>query len=91
MASARGRSGAFGQASQGPHPRAAYFTTLDKATPYLAAKLLIPRTKLAYAFHFGDAGDLEPLPGGRGHFILYSSADYFVESPRQIWQGPTGL
>jgi len=75
----------------GPHPRAAYFTILDPTTPYLAAKLLIPRAKLAYSFHFGDVGDLQPLPGGRGHFIVYSPADYPVEQGRQIAHGTTGL
>ena len=75
----------------GPHPRAAYFTTLDESTRYLAARLLIPRDKLSYVFAFSDAGDLKPLEGGRGQFVFYSLDDYDVEETRHLRKGATGL
>jgi hypothetical protein len=75
----------------GPHPRAAYFTTLDENTKYLAARLLVPKSKLAYVFAFSHADDLKPLEGGRGQFVFYSIADYDVEEPRQLRKGATGL
>src|SRR4051794_33864064 len=73
----------------GNHPFGAYFTTLGKDTKNLAKRLRIPRTKLAFFFEFTDAGDLTPLPGGRGQFIFYSPTDYDVDQPRQIGHGAT--
>lgn len=79
------------QASQPPgqHPFGAYFTTLPPETKNLARKLGIPVSKLAYVFRFVDAGDLTPLPGGRGDYVFYSPVDYPVDEPRQIGCGPT--
>jgi hypothetical protein len=73
----------------GNHPFGAYFTTLPKDTPNLAVRLRIPKSKLPYAFEFTDAGDLRPLPGGRGQFIFYSPVDYTVVKLRQIYAGAT--
>lgn len=73
------------------HPRAVYFTSLDEATPRLAQRLRIPRDKLKYVFAFQDRGDLVPLDGGRGQYVFYSTADYFVEEELQVRQGETGL
>jgi hypothetical protein len=53
----------------GPHPFGAYFTNLDEATPYLAARLCIPRRKLSHFFVFHDIGDLKQLAGGRGRYV----------------------
>jgi len=76
----------------GDHPFGAYFTTLDATTPNLAARLRIPREKLAYFFQFRDRpGDLVPLEGGRGRFVFYSPTDYTVEEDRQVDSGDTGL
>lgn len=73
----------------GSHPFGAYFTTLPPGTPNLAKKLRIPNDKLKYVFEFVDAGDLLPLPGGRGAYILYSPIDYSVPTDRQIQHGAT--
>ncbi|MBI1914462.1 MAG: hypothetical protein HYS12_06945 [Planctomycetes bacterium] len=77
------------RASQPPgdHPVGAYFTTLPPGTPNLAKRLGIPKSKLEYVFAFTDAGDLTPLPGGRGEFIFYYPEDYPVEEARQIYHG----
>jgi hypothetical protein len=73
----------------GDHPRGAYFTTLGRGTPLLAQKLRIPKSKLEYFFEFMSVGDLEPIRGGRGSFIFYSSEDYEVEPSRQLDKGKT--
>jgi hypothetical protein len=67
----------------GKHPKGAYFTTLGPETPNLALRLGIPKEKTERYFSFVDRGDLEPLRGGRGKYIFFSSADYRVESQRQ--------
>ncbi len=71
----------------GGHPFGAYFTVLPPHTRRLAKKLRIPREKTEYVFTFVDRGDLLPLRGGRGVFILYSPADYVVEKDRWIYAG----
>ena len=73
----------------GPHLFGAYFTTLPRTTKNLAQRLRIPRSKLECFFEFSDVGDLTPLPGGRGQFILYSAADYVVDPPKQLNHGVT--
>lgn len=73
----------------GQHPVGAYFTTLGRGTKNLANRLRIPKEKIAFYFEFLDAGDLLPLPGGRGQYVLYSPADYDVEEPRQVGEGAT--
>jgi hypothetical protein len=77
------------RASQPPgnHPFGAYFTTLTAHTPNLAKRLGIPKWKLEYLFSFDDLGDLIPLPGGRGEWILYSPQDYYVVDERQGYHG----
>jgi hypothetical protein len=75
----------------GDHPRGAYFTTLPPTTPNLAVRLRIPREKLTYGFDFTDVGDLVPLRGGRGDYVLYSPEDYAVAPERQNASGETGL
>ena len=73
----------------GDHPVGAYFTSYGRDTPNLARRLRIPKEKVEYFFEFQDAGDLQPLPGGRGKRIFYSPKDYDVDSTRQIDSGPT--
>jgi hypothetical protein len=75
----------------GDHPRGAYFTDYHERTALLAQKLRVPRSKLGFVFVFLDSGDLQPLPGGRGQHIFYSSVDYPVAEPRQVRHGATGL
>jgi hypothetical protein len=77
------------QQPPGNHPFGAYFTPLPQTTRNLAQKLRIPRDKLKYVFEFTDAGDLTPLPGGRGQYIVYSPTDYEVDKSRQRYHGPT--
>lgn len=81
------------KASEPPtdHPAGAYFTTLSPQAPNLAVRLRIPRDKLEFLFQFYDAGDLRPLPGGRGAYIFYSPLDYVVVEGRQEYKGATGL
>lgn len=74
----------------GPHPVAAYFTTFPPDTPNLANRLRIPVAKIEYVFCFVDAGDLSPLPGGRGAYIFFFEGDYTVPKERQIDCGPRG-
>jgi hypothetical protein len=73
----------------GNHPFGAYFTTLPRGTPNLAVRIRIPKSKLQYVFEFTDAGDLTPLPGGRGQFIVYSPVDCTVVKSRQVYAGAT--
>jgi hypothetical protein len=73
----------------GQHPFGAYFTTLGRTTRNLAQKLRIPKAKIAFFFELDDLGDLAPLPGGRGQFIVYSLTDYDVDQTRQIDHGVT--
>jgi len=75
----------------GPHPTGAYFTNLDETTPYLAAKLCIPRRKLSHCFVFADDRGLKQLDGGRGRYEFYSDGDYHVETDRQTRHGETSL
>jgi hypothetical protein len=81
------------KASQPPgdHPYGAYFTTLPPQTLNLAVRLRIPRSKLEFMFEFSDVGDLTPLRGARGSYILYAPTDYWVEQNRQEYRGGTGL
>jgi hypothetical protein len=72
----------------GVHPAAAYFTTLPPDARNLASRLGIPATKVEYVFCFRDAGDLKPIPGDRGKFILFSDTDYIVFEERQHDCGP---
>ena len=74
------------RASQPPgdHPFGAYFTTLPPGTRRLAYRLRIPVAKTEFVFAFRDAGDLQPLPGGRGDAIVYSPRDYEVAPDRQV-------
>ena len=72
------------------HPPGAYFTTLARGTPLLAQRLRIPRAKIEYVFEFKDAGDLEPIEGGRGAFIFFSRTEYRVAESRQTYFGSTG-
>ena len=72
-------------------PFGSYFTILTQDAPNLAARLGVPRAKVAYAFEFrGDAG-LHSLRGGRGEYVFYSPDDYMVIKDRQIGCGETGL
>ena len=72
----------------GLHPAAAYFTTLPPDTRNLANRLRIPTSKIEYVFCFADAGDLIPLPGGRGKYILFFGGNYVVPKDRQQDCGP---
>lgn len=69
------------------HPCAAYFTTLEPLTKNLAVKISVPTKKLEYVFVSEDVGDLTPLRGERGDWILYSLEDYLVAEERQIDHG----
>ncbi len=68
----------------GEHPEGAYFTTLGPNTKNLARRLGFPTEKLGYVFCYCDVGDLRPLRGNRGEFIVYSRKDYAVGRERQI-------
>jgi hypothetical protein len=65
------------------HPPGAYFAILMPETQNLAQRLRVPVSKIEYFFAFEDAGDLIPLRGGRGRYILYSPTDYTVVKARQ--------
>jgi hypothetical protein len=71
----------------GNHPYGAYFTTLPPGTPRLATRLGIPKEKLEYVFTFDDVGDLRPLEGDRGEWIMWSPRDYDVVRERQVYSG----
>src|SRR2546426_5749962 len=60
----------------GDHEFGAYFTTYVPPRPLY--KLGLPKEKQEYVFCFKDAGDLTPIRGGRGAYIIYSKADYSV-------------
>ena len=73
----------------GSHLTGAYFTTLDRRSPNLCARLRIPRRKIEHVFCFtGDTG-LRPLEGGRGAYIFWSPTDYEVGRARQVYNGLT--
>ena len=65
------------------HPHGAYFTPLSMEATNLAKRLRLPKRKVEYFLSFLDVGDLRPLRGGRGEFILYSTGDYQVAPERQ--------
>ena len=69
-------------------PPGAYFTTLPPDTPEISDRTRIPAIKREYLFVFRSAGDLQPLRGGRGRYVLFSGKDYNVEVERQVWCGP---
>jgi hypothetical protein len=69
------------------HPAGAYFTNLLPSNRQLAKKLRIPVRKTEFCFEFLDAGDLRPLPGGRGEFVFYSPKEYLVTRDRQMYNG----
>jgi hypothetical protein len=77
------------KASQPPgeHPEGAYFTTLGPNTKNLSRRLGIPTEKLSHVFCFRDAGDLRPLRGKRGKFVVYSRTNYAVTKKRQVYYG----
>jgi hypothetical protein len=59
-------------------PPGAFFTLLKLNKPTAAlffARTRIPRSKRGFVFQFRDAGDLIPLDGDRGRFVLYSPVD----------------
>jgi hypothetical protein len=70
-------------------PRACYFTTRGPETKNLSQKLRVPKRKLEYVFVFEEAGDLTPLRGNRGEWILYFAEDYVVRRDRQRYHGPS--
>src|SRR4051794_23456161 len=75
-------------------PFGAFFTTLELNKPTAAlffARTRIPREKRGFVFQFSDAGDLIPLDGDRGRFVLYSRIDYSVAVDRQEHSGATGF
>lgn len=81
------------KASQPPgdHPFGAYFTTLPPDTRNLAARLRIPREKVACVFMFTEAKPLQPLRGGRREYVFYSPTDYDVPRELQVDHKSTGL
>ncbi|HUG92811.1 MAG TPA: hypothetical protein VML55_18360 [Planctomycetaceae bacterium] len=66
------------------NPVGAYFTLLPPGTPLLAKRIRVPKSKTEFAFSFVDAGDLKPLRGRRGRYILYSKSDYTVDRSRLV-------
>lgn len=72
-------------------PLGAYFTTLPRDAPNLAARLGIPRSKVAYVFEFRGQTGLRPLRGGRGEYVFYCPEDYVVIEERHVGCGETGL
>jgi hypothetical protein len=70
----------------GGHEFGAYFTTYSPDRPLY--KLGTPIEKRGYLFCFTDIGDLNPIRGGRGSYILFSAMDYPVIPDRQVWSGP---
>lgn len=75
----------------GDHPSGAYFTTLPPGTRNLAKRLFVRggAEKVRFVFSFWGADHLQPLEGGRGAFIFYSTDDYHVDRSRQGPYGPT--
>jgi len=68
-------------------PYGAYSTTLQPSDPNFVRRVRLPRTKREYRFSFADLNDLTSLLGPGGQFVFYSSTDYYVEQPRQIYSG----
>lgn len=69
--------------------RGCYFTTLTPDTRNLAQRIRVSREKTQFLFSFDDAGDLQPIAGGRGAYIFWSRNDYLVAEDRQRFEGPT--
>ena len=73
------------------HPFGAYFTPLGPETPKAKLRMLfVPERKREFVFAFEDLGDLIPLRGGRGLYVVYSPEDYVVERSRQLDHGASG-
>ena len=71
----------------GEHEVGAYFTRYDPPRPLY--KLGIPAEKREYLFCFADLGDLRPIRGGRGAYVVYSPTDYEVGVSHQVYHGAT--
>lgn len=77
-----------GQPPPRSHPFGAYFTPLGPGTPRAKLSMIfIPDRKREFVFAFEDLGDLIPLRGGRGRFVVYSPAEYIVGRSRQVDHG----
>src|SRR6266496_3068083 len=71
------------------NPFGAYFTTLKITELNFWIRVRLPKKKRGYVFSFKDEGDLSPWRGPRGKDVFYSSTDYYVETPRQLYAGET--
>ena len=72
----------------GDHETGAYFTQYAPTTPKLEKKLLLPKDKREYVFHFiGLEGLIPGKVGRRRRRIFISLVDYRVERTRQRYNG----
>jgi hypothetical protein len=77
-----------GQPTPRGHPVGAYFTTLGPETSRAKLSMIfVPDRKREFVFVFEDFGDLIPLRGGRGQYVVYSPEDYPVDRMRQLDHG----
>jgi hypothetical protein len=81
------------EASQPPgnRPFGAYFTRLLPSDNKLAAGTRLPVRKREYVFAFEGSEGLEPVPGGKGEYNLWTSEDFAVPPGRQRYKGASEL
>lgn len=74
---------------RGGRPTGAYFTTLFPTDANFYSVTRVPVAKRNYRLTFVDVGDLRKRRGPLGRYVFYSRTDYFVEKPRQQYEGST--
>lgn len=71
----------------GRRPPGAYFTRLLPDDNKLAAGTMLPKRKREYVFAFEGEEGLQPVPGGKGEYNLWTDGDYQVAPNRQKHKG----
>jgi hypothetical protein len=71
----------------GGRPGGADFTRLLPDNNKLNSGTMLPRRKREYVFAFEGEEGLEPVPGGKGDYNLWTSGDYPVPPGRQKYKG----
>jgi hypothetical protein len=72
----------------GNRPFGAYFTTLLPDDNKLAAGTRLPTRKRTHVFAFDGSQGLQPVPGGKGRYNLWTDQNYEVTPDRQRYSGP---
>ena len=75
------------QQPKGGRPYGVYFTRLLPDDNKLPAGTMLPKAKREYVLVFVDEAGLEPVPGGKGDYNLFTNGDYLIDTDRQRYKG----